>query len=1193
MTRSNHKGKKPIGDLLRKRRLAQAAGGRYADTSSIMVAKELVLLEDANVSQNSLYDRIQFTNNYVPKDGFKVNNIKHSVEDCKKIFKITFGGEVALNIDYPYLPCSNADNGVASGIVSQGLRHRFTTLAQEIILLESTQKDTAALRTKLGQLDALRELINAIAVSPKCYDYVNQTDSSKVAENLENAQWEAMLRTFATIYLIAKDKAAIAGAPGSLGKQDAVTMIDTVSSQQITEDQLRKYYDAWTAKSENKDTAKGNIKELLDYLNGVPQAALVKATEEKARFESELETARNALNAAETAKNEATTALAAAAGESAEKLADLQRQLTDLSGAATDLADVRAKLGAATSELADAKSQLLTTTNDLKTAQKKNDEIDAKVVEIQGTLAAAEAAAAKATADAITAAADAATALEGERASGAARWQQAQQEAEAAKDRADKAVAAAGIARDDAIKEQERLQKATTAAETAATAAKNALTDAKKDSEKELAKVKAQLKTAVEATTSATAEGQELRENLRKALESVKTAETGLDELSKTTSAAAAAATRELEAQKGLTAAAGAELATANKKLAEAEAAQKAAADAAEAKIKELEAQIRALDPTIQAKLTDVTKQLQEARGELGKARAELKQANADKDDAEKKFAESVPKMVALEEDLKNARLAWGEATTTVADLTAAAAARREVGDAIAIQEAEARQTDAEKRAAAAEELKKQAEARAKAAEAEQQRLRERVNSDATIVNSAQTAIMTAQASAAAAAREAAAALKKATEATAEGDALRAQLEAAGKVATQTQEQLNTSQSATAVAAEAADKADIATQTMANTLEGVDAGVANEALKSAGAVAGPVQPATPVPATPGGVEPPATSEVPVAYNPAINLASVNGIFTLLQKSSEQITGVPGLVSVKTLLEKKHPIGTTPNNILRGSITTCSKGAPIPKNGPLFVPLKAASIAWTTNWESGQTEQQIVTAAQEAFKKSLGICAGTDASKGVLKAIDQVVADMNPYLERYILAIMRYSGVQGGGGDSYEELADNVVWTLEESLTTCDEDLSICEKEKEEHRQRIEELNATIASLQAELRSQMSNAARVSQDLAAKAADFDETVEDPTEDYKAFIADSQAKLANTDKELKEKRLQIKDLTTASAAADKKAEEAAALIADLKGIIAKLKPAPLMRASLQGGGAAIHPLMALSAAISEAAANLLPK
>ena len=179
--------------------------------------------------------------------------------------------------------------------------------------------------------------------------------------------------------------------------------------------------------------------------------------------------------------------------------------------------------------------------------------------------------------------------------------------------------------------------------------------------------------------------------------------------------------------------------------------------------------------------------------------------------------------------------------------------------------------------------------------------------------------------------------------------------------------------------------------------------------------------------------------------------------------------------------------------------------------------------------------------------------------------------------------------------------------------TCDEDLSICEKEKEEHRQRIEELNATITSLQAELRSQMSNAARVSQDLAAKAADFDETLEDPTEDYKTFIADSQAKFANTDTQLKEKRLQIKERASASAAADKKAEEAVALIAELKGIIAKLKPASLMPASLmpaslmpaslipaslipaslQGGGVVTHPLMALSAAISEAAANLLPK
>jgi len=1158
-----------------------------------MVAKELVLLEDANVSQNSLYDRIQFTNNYVPKDGFNVNNIKHSVEDCKKIFKITFGGEVALNIDYPYLPCSNTDNGVASGIISQGLRHRFTTLAQEIILLESTQKDTAALRTKLGQLDALRELINAIAVSPKCYDYVNQTDSSKVAENLENAEWEAMLRTFATIYLIAKDKAAIAGAPGSLGKKDAVTMIDTISSQEISEVQLLKYYDAWTAKSENND--KINIRELLDYLKGVPQAALREATEEKARFASELKQAQDALNAAEAAKNEAATAVAAAAGESALKLADLQKQLTDLSGVATELAGVRAELGDAQRDLMDARSNLDTRTNDLKAAQIKNDESDAEVAKVNAELATAKADAAKAAVDATTAAAaaaaaaaTAATALAGERDAAVAAATKAQQDATAAQAKAgtaEEARAAAETARNAAQEEQERLQKVTAKAETDAEAAKNALKNAKDDSEKALAKVKTELKNAQGAANSATEEGKQLRENLDKALESVNATQTKLDTLTETTSAAVAAATRELEAQKELTAAAGAELAEANKKLAKAEADRDAAADAAEAKIKGLQAQISALDPTIQAKLTEITKQLQEARGKLGKTMAELKQANADKDDAKKKFAEFEPKMIRLQEELRIARLAWGEATTTVADLTAAAA-RRELGDTIAIDEAAAKQTAAEATAAAAVKAKKEAEARAAAAEAEQQSLRNRVIALEENVNSAQSDNMNAQARAAVAAAAAAAALKKEAAATAEGDALRAQLDAAQKVATQTQEQLNTSQSATAIAAKAADNADIATQTMSNIVEGVDASVATPFTTPAD-VAAPVQPATPVRATPGGVEPPATSDVPVAYNAASNLPAVNGIFTLLQKGSEQITGVPGLVSVKSLLEKKHPIGTTPNNILSGSITSCSKGAPIPKNGPLFLPLKAASIAWTANWELGQTEQQIVTAAQDAFKRSLLVCAGTGASKGVLKAIDQLVADMNPYLERYILAIMRYSSVQGGG-DSYEELADNVVSSLEESLMTCDEDLSICEKEKEEHRQRIEELNATIASLQAELRSQMSNAARVSQDLAAKAADFDETLEDPTEDYKTFIADSQAKFANTDTQLKEKRLQIKELSTASAAADKKAEEAVALITELKGIIAKLKPA-----SLKGGGAVTHPLMVLSAAISEAAANLLPK
>ena len=125
---------------------------------------------------------------------------------------------------------------------------------------------------------------------------------------------------------------------------------------------------------------------------------------------------------------------------------------------------------------------------------------------------------------------------------------------------------------------------------------------------------------------------------------------------------------------------------------------------------------------------------------------------------------------------------------------------------------------------------------------------------------------------------------------------------------------------------------------------------------------------------------------------------------------------------------------------------------------------------------------------------------------------------------------------------------------------------------------------------------MSNAAKVSQDLASKAAALDTAkagdaesttaLSEATDTYKKLIADSQAKLAETDAQLVDTRAKIEGFNAELAAADKKAEENAALIAQLNATIAKLQKPQT------GGALDTHPILALAAAISAAATTLLP-
>ena len=332
---------------------------------------------------------------------------------------------------------------------------------------------------------------------------------------------------------------------------------------------------------------------------------------------------------------------------------------------------------------------------------------------------------------------------------------------------------------------------------------------------------------------------------------------------------------------------------------------------------------------------------------------------------------------------------------------------------------------------------------------------------------------------------------------------------------------------------------------------------------------------------------------------------------MLLKKSPLAVGKTGGGDVRALLKNKLT-----QKIYDGILITINK---CPN---LTDALNAAKDKWSIAWTGGKSRAEIIGAAQAAFKDGWKNEKGKIKWHGCVddnatnrKNVDILSNNINEFIEGYMNNIMAYTEQKkrGGGRDdgepppevttrdetsteTYQELAEKVTGKLRTSLDTCTEDLSRCEQEKEKNRKAIEELTANVAALQADLRTQISSAAKGSQDLTAKLGELDsakssdaestKALSDATEQYKALIAESQTKLANTDTQLKETHAKIEGLVAEVEAADKKTQENEALIGELKGVIARLQP------QQKGGAVETHPLLALAAAISAAATTLLP-
>ena len=114
----------------------------------IIIAGEQVQIDETNYNPNQYTDRVSFKDKYFPVA------TDSELVDAVRVFNQMFGGPSPMTLSNPMPPCNPAD----MSILMEGLQTRFTTLADEIEILEGIQGDTDILRTKIRQINEIYKI---------------------------------------------------------------------------------------------------------------------------------------------------------------------------------------------------------------------------------------------------------------------------------------------------------------------------------------------------------------------------------------------------------------------------------------------------------------------------------------------------------------------------------------------------------------------------------------------------------------------------------------------------------------------------------------------------------------------------------------------------------------------------------------------------------------------------------------------------------------------------------------------------------------------------------------------------------------------------------------------------------------------------------------------------------------------------
>jgi hypothetical protein len=226
----------------------------------ILVAGEQVQLNEAKFNPQQYTDRVSFKEKYFP---VATNN---ELVDAVRVFDQMFGGPSPMTLSNPMPPCDPAD----MAILMEGLNTRFTTLADEIEMLEGIQEDTDTLRTKIRQINQLKGFIeNAETNRRKKMCNMERRDGSvgfDEGDDAANERMRGLLRKFATLALqnqtpleLYKDTTA-----------DAKRAVDILGKNPVSHAQLTKYLDNWETLTRSKIPR--SLAEVLSATGNTPGA---------------------------------------------------------------------------------------------------------------------------------------------------------------------------------------------------------------------------------------------------------------------------------------------------------------------------------------------------------------------------------------------------------------------------------------------------------------------------------------------------------------------------------------------------------------------------------------------------------------------------------------------------------------------------------------------------------------------------------------------------------------------------------------------------------------------------------------------------------------------------------------------------------------------------------------------------------
>ena len=233
--------------------LKQRAKNLLEDTrlkNYVNIAGELVVMNDDQVIDGGLQiadssDRVSFSSKYFPaeEDEILLENIE--------IFRRVFGGSDPMTIANPSPPCSASD----MHIIVQGLENRFESLSKDIFHMQAQSHDIQGLRTKIDQLQTLRNFIYTIqqnSMNDACEIYNEDgTSGYSVVASPYDDDVKRFLRAFVVFCLHNKSK-GLENYEEYNDEAEEFNGLFIDRSTAITQDEMITYVNAWKQVKENQ-----------------------------------------------------------------------------------------------------------------------------------------------------------------------------------------------------------------------------------------------------------------------------------------------------------------------------------------------------------------------------------------------------------------------------------------------------------------------------------------------------------------------------------------------------------------------------------------------------------------------------------------------------------------------------------------------------------------------------------------------------------------------------------------------------------------------------------------------------------------------------------------------------------------------------------------------------------------------------